>query len=640
MSPDAPLAPPAPAPERALQLGVAVLVLAACLLQVGEPEVYQLVVAALAGILSVGALSLARLAPPPAPLAAAALWCLFGAFHSTLLAPGAYLARAGLARRGLHSAVLVAALAATSSPAGLRVWRGAVVTAAALSGLSAVEHRLDGTRARPHWMGIPEPGAGPAVTRVAGIHANPNLLGGFLAVSLPVSAGLALAGGPAAVLGAAALAALSGAGLGLAYSRSSWLVALVGVLVLVALAGPRRRLLAIPLGAALVAVLVAAPGAAARALSTADPGNFGIAQRLALLRGVTSMMLAAPLAGFGLGSFHTTYPMFRVLGGQYPFDAHGQILQEAVETGAPGLGLGLLLAASSLAAIRRRRRPEGEGRPDVLAALAGAAVLCLFASPLQHLPLAVLCLSLLGAAAAPPEEPDPGPAPEARREGPPPERGRVTRWILQAAAVLSVVLMARLARGAPERQVARLGLRGLAGLAPGEASRAVARELAPDILGALGAAERWDPGAPEHAFLEARLLEAMGHYVEAEASYRRTLARNPHEGLAWQGIARARQGRGDLVGALEAMDEALRLDPLAEAALTQKARLLVAAGEMEAAELALRAALSTNEAFLAVNRDTYPQAMRELIQLLEGLGRLDEAQGWRERYLDLYGETP
>lgn len=618
--------------DRILQLGLLLFLVAATVLQVGQQESYQLILALGAAVLALLALGRPGLQPPPAPLAAVALAFLFSVTHSLFLAPSGYSARSGLARRGMEIGVLTASLGACASPLGVQALRAGVLLSAGAATLSAVSDRQTGVAGRSHWMGKDERARG--ASRVAGLFPNPNLLGAFLALCLPLALGVARRGDAGALVLASLLSAGIGAGLGMSFSRSSWVVAGVGALALVALSRGRRRFLAAPLVATVLALFLSTPGVTDRVLSTAQAGNFGISQRLALFQGVANMVVARPFLGFGVGSFHSAYPLHRVVGGQYPYDAHGQYLQEAVDTGILGVALFLLVIASTLSAMRKlRRRPDPPERQDLFASLAALAVLFLFASPLHYSSLGVLVAALVGAAAAPPE----GGRTSRPEEGE--ELGAGTQRVLVATVLGAVLVSGAASWGSAPRSVARAGIRALEGIPAGSDRIAAAGDLSAEILEAIRAAESRDPGAPEHRYLEAQLLFDMGLFEESEDLFHQTLARNPLEGLAWQGIARTRAARGDLTGSLEAVDAALALDPLAEAALHQRAEILMDLGEEEQAQEVLLAALETNPAFLAVNRSTYPRIMLTLIHLLERRGDSQGAALWRDRYLDLYGDV-
>jgi tetratricopeptide (TPR) repeat protein len=613
--------------ERIVRLGAVILLLVTVLLQVGEPSRYQLIVAVLTLTLGLIALRSTSMDPPPPPLAASVLWLGYGAVHALLLGSSGYLARLALARRGLLVGALAVFMAAGSSPPGLQALRHGILGCGGLAAASALADRVAGHGEKAHWRGGQEEGQ---ATRVAGIFSNPNLLGGCLALVLPLALGAGLGAGGAAEAGGLVVTALVAAGLGATYSRSSWLAALVGVAVLGLLLGAAgRRTLAPRLVLVLVAGLLAAPGAVDRATSTVQAGSFGIQQRLALLAGVSRMVADRPALGVGLGSFHSAYPAYRTVGGQYPFDAHGQFLQEAVESGIVGAAIFLLWVAAALAATRRNLggRDE-EGRPDLAGAGAAALAAMLFASPFSYTPLGIVTMAVIGGATAP----------VARRV----QRGRGagTFWVLHAGLLLAVLSAIGVFLAEPARQSARAGLVGLEGLPEGPIRAAESQARGPDVQALLELAEARDPGAAEVPYRRARLLLAQGRPEAAEEEFQAVLDRDPFESLAWAGIAEARRDRGEVVEALRALESALALDPYAEVLLHEKSRLLLALGQVRDAEEALRQALATNPAFLAVNRVTYPPVMRDLIRLLESQGREDEARGWRRLYIDYYGAPP
>lgn len=613
--------------EKVVRLGAVILLLVAVVLQVAEPSRYQLIVSVLTFTLGLVALRRASMMPPPPPLAASVLWLVYGAVHALLFGSSGYLARLALARRGLMVGGLAVFMAAAASPPGLQAVRQGLLGCGSLAAASALADRAAGQSEKAHWRGGQDEGQ---ATRVAGIFSNPNLLGGFLALILPLAlfSGLG-AEGPRRVAGFA-LTALLAAGLGATYSRSSWLAALVGAAVLGLLLRPeRRRQLGPRLAVAALAALLAAPGAVDRAASTVQAGSFGIQQRLALLAGVSRMVAERPILGYGLGSFPSAYPTYRTVGGQYPFDAHGQFLQEAVESGILGAGVFLLWVAAALAATRRSWDGRGgEERIDMVAAGAGALTAALFASPFAYTPLGLTTMAVVGGAVAP----------GARRRDR--TRGAGTFWILHAGLGLAVLSAIGVFLAEPARLAARAGLAGLRGLPEGPHRAAEAQARGSDLLALLELAESRDPGAAEIPYRRAQLTLAQGRPEAAEEAFGEVLARDPFESLAWAGVGEARRDRGDLPGALEALERALALDPYAETLLHEQARLLLSLGRVREAEKALRRALATNPAFLAVNRSTYPPVMRDLIRLLESQHRDDEARGWRRLYIEYYGGSP
>lgn len=517
---------------------------------------------------------------------------------------------------------------------------GAVGLTALAAGGSAIDDHQQGVQAAAHWADPTR--KHDAARRVAGLYANPNLLGLYLALALPWCLALARTTDPGPRILGWVAAAAAGAGLALSYSRSGWIAAAAGVAGLAFLLRGRARLGG-GLAAALLAGLLVAPGLHERVQSLGRQGEFGVVQRWGILRGVVETISAAPLLGHGAGAFPLAYPIHRVQGGQYPLTAHCQVLEVAVETGVPGVALLLLLLASAGRAWRRARDLEAEqarrggadDEPDPWRAAAAASFLAgaagsLFESPLHYSSVATLLVLSLGLAAGPPRRArratgdDPGTG--ADRQG----RGKATSVILALFAGWGALVPALVAPAQELRAMVRSGVRGIRGLDAGAELRAsVVRELVPGLAALIDRAESLDPGAPVDLYLRGDLLLAIGDPVRAERAFLGALGREARESLVWAGVARARQAQGADQAALEAYDRALALDPYGEAWMLERARVLRRLGHLEEAALVLEGALQTNPGLLRVNHETYPAIARELVDLREAQGLEEEADQLR-----------
>lgn len=155
------------------------------------------------------------------------------------------------------------------------------------------------------------------------------------------------------------------AGLGMAVlvlslTRNAYVGLLAGLAALLALARP-RLLLALPLlGAALF--LAAPPSARERALSTFDPADPTVADRLLMWRAGWEMVKDRPLLGVGLGRVGRLYPEYMLPGAfnTEPGHLHSNVVMLAAETGVPSAIAYLWLLAAFLAAavpLASRRAP-------------------------------------------------------------------------------------------------------------------------------------------------------------------------------------------------------------------------------------------------------------------------------------------
>jgi len=225
--------------------------------------------------------------------------------------------------------------------------------------------------------------------RAYGLADHPNILGGILAVSLPLVA-LGLARGRRATIAAAVVFVLGAAALFVTFSRGAWLAAATAIVIeLVWLARARagalaRRVALVSVVAGVVVLGLAVP-AARYVLVRADLTAPQVAteamstgERLILMDAAASVTMARPLLGSGLATapeaIHAAYP-------NLGFDAQPPavaILDVAIELGLLGaLSYLALLVAPWLALARR----SVTWTPELIAtsaALAGWTVVGLF----------------------------------------------------------------------------------------------------------------------------------------------------------------------------------------------------------------------------------------------------------------------
>jgi putative inorganic carbon (HCO3(-)) transporter len=513
--------------------------------------------------------------------------------------------------------VTLAAAGLAFSPAARSRWQPLLVLAVAVAGLVAalgVGEVLAGRAPLPGWL---DPAHHASVkSRAASTYANPNLLAAYLALALPPALGLALA---AAETSTAVLAAIPAvaifAGLVLTFSRGGWVACAAGLALMALLLRrhPARHRLAWLAAALGLVVLAAAGQVVERASTLRSAGELGIHQRVELYRGVLACIRQQPLTGWGLHSFETVYPRFRTVGGYYPLDAHNDLLQVAVETGLPGAALYTLLLLATLAAAWPRApvAPAGPA-PDAVGAgltagLLAFATATLFMGSLRYLGLQVPFW--LAAALAVARKPA-GPMPA--RRAPAALRGAATAALLLAAGYWSLVWWTD-----PSR-IAR------------DTSLAGANEQ-------VRASIRWMPWRHELHYHLGRLLAAAGQLDASLASFREAERLDPLQSdyARWRAQVLAAAGKPD--EALEQVRQALEGDPWSEDYLLLQGRILARQGRLAEAASVLERALTTNEQYLALNRDVYPQVFGTLGAVYQALGRTADARALAERSRALYG---
>jgi len=204
-------------------------------------------------------------------------------------------------------------------------------------------------------------------TRCAGIFSDPNIFGAYLAGIIPlIIAGIfSVPSTPrsAVVFGGGLIGA--GVGLLMTFSRGAYLAGFAGAAALLVLKRPgwketmRNRVLLIS-GGVVLAIFLLGPFKY-RLTSVANPADMTVSQRSYINQAIIKAIPQIPLFGFGLHTFNQVYPRFRLVGGDYPMNAHNEILHSFLETGAIGvfflLGICVLIF---LRIFRFFRDPGGE----------------------------------------------------------------------------------------------------------------------------------------------------------------------------------------------------------------------------------------------------------------------------------------
>jgi O-antigen ligase len=206
-----------------------------------------------------------------------------------------------------------------------------------------------------------------ALPRADGNLGNANLLGALLAMALPLAADRARTARPGLRRGWLALCALLAAGLVVSTSRSGWLGALAGLLVVAACAASGRRLLAVAAGGAvaLTAAFALIAFTPLRSLND-DTGE----ARLGIWHDSLAVIADRPVLGWGEDA--TGLVLGRHQSGDWAAGhnldrAHSMPLDLAATQGLAGLAACTwLLGAWWVSVWRRRRQAE-------IAGLAGAA---------------------------------------------------------------------------------------------------------------------------------------------------------------------------------------------------------------------------------------------------------------------------
>lgn len=265
----------------------------------------------------------------------------------------------------MGATVYLVASQSIRSPGEIRSFLWAVAVAAAAVGLYGAVTGLGGS-------GVESYGTAENYVRAEGLFTHPNQLGGFLALTIPPVAALAVSErSPWLRVAAYALVSAALLGLVLTYSRGAWVGTGVGLIALL----PALRKASWILPGAVLAGAFATSGAVLERLgSIAEAGSDpAVTSRFDIMRASLNLVAENPLLGVGLGNFQAAYgdlmvqnlPLLSYSLGVPP-QAHNLFVNLAAEVGLVGLlaFLAILVVTSTkLAKIYR----DGDVRTRTLA---------------------------------------------------------------------------------------------------------------------------------------------------------------------------------------------------------------------------------------------------------------------------------
>ena len=206
-------------------------------------------------------------------------------------------------------------------------------------------------------------GGSVSFSRAGAFFADPNQLGTFMSIALVMAVAQLVhetRKGRALVL--VGVIGVTGLALVASLSRTAWVGALLGLLIVV-LTAPRERRRAVVLGAAGIGVALAlfgSPFLVARLLSAGDvSGDKSVATRYYMTQSTLAMIRDNPVWGTGLDAYPLAYPAYRLPGSSATIvELHQLPLAFPVEMGLAGM-LAELVLFGSMMALYVRRRPNG-----------------------------------------------------------------------------------------------------------------------------------------------------------------------------------------------------------------------------------------------------------------------------------------
>lgn len=206
-------------------------------------------------------------------------------------------------------------------------------------------------------------GGGVNFSRAGAFFEDPNHLGTVVSIAFVMSAAfLVRVSSMRAAWPHLLVIAVTGLALLASLSRTAWVGAALGVVLVVATA-PRQRRLALAgavATAGLIAVLFASPLLVSRALSVGDVGgDRSVATRYYMTQSTLAMIKDNPIWGTGLDAFPKAYPPYRIPGANPTIvELHQLPLAFPVEMGLAGI-LAELVLFGSVIALFVHKHPSG-----------------------------------------------------------------------------------------------------------------------------------------------------------------------------------------------------------------------------------------------------------------------------------------
>ncbi len=494
---------------------------------------------------------------------------------------------AGLATLCLGSAAAMAVSRRYEDYYSASLWAGL------LAGLLALNEYVEAAPIPATWL---DPASRELFrTRCSGIFTDPNIFAAYLAVIILLTLALAVTSRDKSLRLTACLALFwEGFAIFSTLSRGGWIGLGAGIAAGTALwvfrgfhsEKPVQRALLVTI-LLLLLVFFAGPFKM-RMFSIGNPADMTFAQRTLINRGIFSALNRLPIAGHGLHTFNQIYPRYRIVGGDYPLNAHNEFLHSMLETGfLSAIVLALLCIMLIKAAIR--------GRSSDIVFFA-AAFLTMFVHNLSGFSTRILPTAALIA--------------------------------ISAAGILSFSAVYDRSGNGPQHRKLALVMFILAGLIVGGGLSSFARQTriqSVEMLLAAGAPKEAltfikelaaeDPRNPGVFALAATALEMLDDVKVARAMWQKAAQLNPGEAIFF--IRQARLAIGiDNEATEKYFRQALQLDPASEQFRLEFAQFLIKVGRRKEALAELRTGLTYSPGF----HDVYT-GFREIEKLIVQLTR-------------------
>ena len=177
-------------------------------------------------------------------------------------------------------------------------------------------------------------------TRCCGIMTDPNIFAAFLSVLFIMTVALIInTKNNKEKIGAAISLVLCGIGIMMTLSRGGW-IALIAALIayfiglfISKIKPDKLSIKTLGICSSILLIVFFAGPFKYRFISITKPSDMTFFQRTLINKGIMGSITKLPILGHGLHTFALVYPLYRIVGGDYPLYAHNEYLQSMIETG-------------------------------------------------------------------------------------------------------------------------------------------------------------------------------------------------------------------------------------------------------------------------------------------------------------------
>ena len=177
-------------------------------------------------------------------------------------------------------------------------------------------------------------------TRCCGIMTDPNIFAAFMSVLFIMTVALIInSNNKNEKIAAAVSLIMCGTGIMMTLSRGGWIALIAALaayfigLYISKIRPDKLSIKTLKICSVILLIIFFAGPFKYRFISITKPSDMTFFQRTLINKGIMGSITKLPIFGHGLHTFALVYPIYRIVGGDYPLYAHNEYLQSMIETG-------------------------------------------------------------------------------------------------------------------------------------------------------------------------------------------------------------------------------------------------------------------------------------------------------------------